>query len=134
MLESPRSQRRATVQPGESGRGYLGLVITLLVLGALAFVAIQAVPVYVHNFELEESAHELAVQVAANRIPLDTVTSAITNRAADLDLPVAFQDVSAVIDGGMVRIRIRYTVPVDLKVYTWPMHLSVSTSAPRLVY
>ena len=134
MLENPRTQLRATVQQSESGRGYLGLIITLLVLGAVAFVAVQAVPVYVHNFELEQSARDLAEQVAANRVPLDAVTSAITNRAADLDLPVAFQDVSAAIDGGMVRVRIQYTVPIDLKVYTWPLHLSVSTSAPRLVY
>ncbi len=134
MLKNPRTQLRATVQQSESGRGCLGLIITLLVLGAVAFVAVQAVPVYVHNFELEQSARDLAEQVAANRIPLDAVTSAITDRAADLDLPVAFQDVSAAIDGGMVRVRIQYTVPIDLKVYTWPLHLSVSTSAPRLVY
>jgi len=134
MFKNPRDQLRAIVQQSESGRGYLGLIITLLVLGAVAFVAVQAVPVYVHNFELEQSARDLAEQVAANRVPLDAVTSAITDRAADLDLPVAFQDVSAEIDGGMVRIRIHYTVPIDLKVYTWPLHLSVSTSAPRLVY
>lgn len=134
MLEKPGSRLGAPARQSESGRGYLSLIITLLVLGAAAFVAVQAVPVYVDNFELGQTAQDLAQQAAANRIPVDAVTPGITARAADLNLPVAFQDVDAAVEGGMVRVRIHYTVPIDLKIYTWSMHLSVSASAPRLVY
>ena|SRR5487761_24055 len=134
MLESPRMQLRLIVRRSESGAGYLGLIITLLILGVAGYAAFQIVPVYVDNYELGQTAHDLVQQVAANHIPLDAVTPGITARAEELNLPVGLQNVYASIQGGMVRVRIRYTVPIDLKVYTWPMHLSVSTSAPRLVY
>ncbi|MGH9356312.1 MAG: hypothetical protein ACRD10_09305 [Terriglobia bacterium] len=134
MLEKPESHLCAPAQQSESGRGYLSLIITVLLLGAAALIAIQAVPVYVDNFELGQTAQDLAQQAAVNHITIDAVTPGITARAADLNLPVAFQDVNASVDGGMVRVRIHYTVPIDLKIYTWSMHLSVSASAPRLVY
>lgn len=134
MLENPGAEQAMSTRGSESGTGYLGLIITLLVLGAVGYIAVQAVPVYVDNYELQQTAHDLAQEAAVNHIPLDAITSGVTGRAAELDLPVGMQNVTASVEAGMVRVRIRYTVPIDLKFCTWPMNLTVSASAPRLVY
>ncbi|MGH9359533.1 MAG: hypothetical protein ACRD4Q_07800 [Candidatus Acidiferrales bacterium] len=133
MLENPGTERPASARRSDSGKGYAGLVITLLVLVVAGYIAVQAVPVYIDNYELQQTAHDLAQQAAVNHIPLEAITPGITNRAAELDLPVGMQNVAASIEAGVVRVRVRYTVPIDLKIYTWPMNLSISTSAPRLI-
>ena len=127
-------QRLPDSRRSESGKGYLGFIITLAVLIAAGYVALQAVPVYIGNYELQQTAQDLTQQAAVNRIPLDAIMPGVTGRAAELDLPVGMQDVSTSIEGGMVRVRIHYTVPIDLKICTWPMNLSVTASAPRLAY
>lgn len=130
MRESPEQILRRP----PAGKGYLGLIVTLAVLVAAGYVASQAVPVYVDNYELEQTAHELAQEAAVNHIPVDAITAGVTGRAAELDLPVGMQNVSTSDQGGTIQVRIRYSVPIDLKFWTWPMSVSASASARRLIY
>ncbi len=134
MIASSPARARRVPARAQSGQGYFGLFVTLLVLAAGGFVALQAVPVYVHNFELQDYAHSLAENVAVDRVPPASVPSEVVARAQQLNLPVTADDVTMPAGEAAVKIRIRYTVPVDLKFYTWSLHFTISASAPRLVY
>jgi hypothetical protein len=118
----------------ETGGVHIKLIITLIILAAAAYVAFQAVPVYMHNYELSDYANSLALDVVSNRIKADEVPADVVQRSGELNLPVELGDVSVDAEETVVRIHVAYTVLVNLKVYTWPMHFSISASAPRLAY
>ncbi|MGH9397630.1 MAG: hypothetical protein ACRD18_12355 [Terriglobia bacterium] len=118
----------------ESGRGYLSLIITLVILAALAYIGIQVVPVYVDNFQLNDYLTSLAEEVAVKRVAPAEAPAAVATKAADLNLPVQSGNVQVDNGGNSIIIRVHYAVPIDLKVYTWTLHFSDSASAPSTVY
>ncbi|MGH9435533.1 MAG: hypothetical protein ACRD06_06005 [Terriglobia bacterium] len=132
MIESTSPVSRA--QGTESGRGYLGLIITLVILAALAYTGIQTVPVYVNNFQLNDYLASLVQEVAVKRVAPGDAPAAVVSKAADLNLPVATGNVEVDNGGNSVVIQVRYAVPINLKVYTWILHFSDSASAPSNVY
>lgn len=124
---------RANICPAsESGKGYASLFVTVIILLIAAFVAYEALPVYVHNYELNGYATDLAQQVAVNRVEPGDVPALIAARAQDLNLPVAPDNVKVDSGGSAVKIDIEYTALIDLRVYIWSLHFSISASAPRI--
>ena len=90
-----------------------------------AYIAIKTVPVYVHNYELQDYLRQLAVQATVQRASEDAIRKDVLKKAEDLDLPIAAEQVK-ITAGNRVSIDIDYTVPVDLKVYTWVLHFTPS--------
>ena len=125
-------QRRARMS--ESGRGTLGLIITLAILAAAGYTAFQVVPIYIHNYELNNYVNEAALEVVANRIKADDVPAAVVEKSEALNLPVELGDVRVDPEVSAVKIHVAYTVPVNLYFFIWPVHFSASASAPKLVY
>ncbi|MGH9354399.1 MAG: hypothetical protein ACRD2G_19900, partial [Terriglobia bacterium] len=129
--------RSASLRPArsrESGGGSFGFIVTLVILAAIGYVAFLVVPIYVHNYELNDYVNEVALQVVSNRIKIDDVPAAVVERSEALNLPVELGDVKMDSGGNAIRIHVAYTVPVDLFSYTWSIHFSASASAPRLAY
>ncbi|HEX5482623.1 MAG TPA: hypothetical protein VFZ08_08350 [Terriglobia bacterium] len=116
----------------ESGKGYASLFVTLIILLIAAFVAYQTLPVYVHNYELNDYTTDLAQQVAVHRVQPEDVPALIAARAQDLNLPVAPDNVKVDPGGSAVKIEVAYTALIDLWVYIWSLHFSISASAPRI--
>lgn len=92
----------------------------------MAYVAIKAVPVYVHNYELQDYIRQLAVRATVERANPDTVRNDVMARAQELDLPLTRENVKVTQSGGKIMIEVDYTVPLDLKVYTWNIHFAPS--------
>lgn len=132
MTGNPRAIRVGVLRRSESGKGYASLFITLIVLAIAAFVAYQTVPVYVHNYELNDYATGLAQQVAVNHVAPEDVPARIAARAEDLNLPVTTDNVKVEPGGSVVKIDVTYMALIDLRVYIWPLHFSISVSAPRI--
>ena len=57
-----------TDQNGERGGSKLNLLITLLIMGAMAFAAVKIVPVYVANYQFQDS-HRERIALRAHRLP-----------------------------------------------------------------
>jgi hypothetical protein len=111
-----------------SGRGYAKLIFTLLVLGAVGFVAVKTIPVYVHNYELQDFIRQLAIRATVNRTSVEAVQNDILAEAQELDLPIERRDVKVTINSYGVTIELDYRVPVDLKFYTWVLHFAPSAT------
>lgn len=118
----------------ESGGGSFGLIITLVILAAIGYIAYQVVPVYVHNYELNNYLNEVALEAVSNRIKVDDVPAAVVERCEALNLPVELGDVNMDSGGNAINIHVAYTAPVHLLSYTWVIHFTASASAPRLAY
>lgn len=109
----------------DSGAGTGKALFALLVVAAVAFVAIKTIPVYVHNYELQDFIRDLAIRATVEHSNADAIRDAVLAQARELDLPVTRDDVK-VTPGNRVTIDINYKVPVDLKVYTLVLHFTPS--------
>jgi hypothetical protein len=116
-----------------SGRGSLRLIILdLPILAALAFVAIQAGPVYLRNYHLANYIRQLADQAGARRVPADAILASVVAQARALNLPVARKNVRVGTDGSRLTIQLDDEVPIDLEVYTWVLHFEPSAEGQVL--
>jgi len=115
----------------EQGAGRGKLIFTLLVLAAVAYCAFKTVPVYVNNYELNDKIHQLAIQATVDHSSAQAVQDRVLEEAKDLGLPVTRDNVTVQV-GSVVTINVDFTVPIDLKVYTWNWHLTDSAQNKQI--
>jgi hypothetical protein len=116
----------------DSGAGNRKAIVTLAILVAIGYVAIKTIPVYVHNYELQDYIRELAIRATVAHAKADTVRDDIVAYGRDLDLPLNRDNVK-VQAGSKVTISIDYTVPINLKVYTLNLHFSDSAENRSII-
>jgi len=110
-------------QSGERGGSKLNLIMTLLFLGAMIFIAVKLVPVYVANYEFQdsiESESRFALTGYPKKGP-DDVRDDIFRKAQDLGIPAKPEDIRVSMTNGEVSIGLDYSVPIDLKVYEFTL-------------
>jgi predicted membrane protein len=106
-------------QARERGGSKLNLLITLIILAALAFTAIKIVPVYVEAYQFQDSI-EAESRFALTGYPkksMDDIKDDIFKKVQELDIPAKREDIRLNVTNGSVEIGLDYTVPIDLKVY-----------------
>jgi hypothetical protein len=106
-------------QARERGGSKLNLLITLIVLAALAFTAIKIVPVYVEAYQFQDSI-EAESRFALTGYPkksLDDIKDDIFKKVQELDIPAKREDIRLNVTNGSVEIGLDYSVPIDLKFY-----------------
>jgi YbbR domain-containing protein len=113
-----------TFEHSERGGSKMSLVITLVILGAMAFTAVKIVPVYVDNYQFQDSI-EAESRFALTGYPkksTEDVRADIYKKARELDIPVKSEDIRVNIQSGSVEIGTDYSVPIDLKVYQFSLN------------
>jgi len=121
------------MRASESGQSRLKSLLTLAAIAALIYVAIRTVPIYVNNYELEDYMRQLAIQASAVRTPAAEIQQSVLAKALDLHLPVSADQIKVEADRGNIKIEVDYTVPVDLRAYTWVLHFKPSTSNSAII-
>lgn len=100
------------------------MVITLLIVGFLAFTAIEVVPVYVNAYQFQDSMQSEA-RFALSGYPIknpDDIRNDLWQKAQDLSIPLGSKAVIRVTEVQQdVEINVDYSVPVDLKVYQFTL-------------
>ena len=100
-----------------------------LVLLVLAYLAVRLAPVYLLSLEFQRRLESLAADPASLRTPDEQIRVAIVNQAAHLGLPVKSEHVRLRRSGRGMRVEVRYTVPVDLSLYTVALHFTPKAGA-----
>ena len=103
--------------------------LSLAFLATVGFCALKIVPVYVENYQLQDFVNTEAVQ-ATVRQPQprpEDVQAEVYSKAESLGLPVERQDIEVSV-GQTVTIHVKYGVYVDLKLYTLPLHFTLSAT------
>ena len=119
----------------DSGKGYPKALFALAVLVAACFAASKIIPVFVHNYELNDYIHSLSTRMAGAGQSItnaEPVIKDVVDKANDLELPVTRENVKVTVSMSKVTIEVDYEVPVDLKVYTWVVHFTPSAESPKL--
>ena len=92
------------------------------VLAVLVILGIRLIPIYLHDQELQQFVEDVTHRAATPTSSDDVVRSWVLAKAADLGLPVAADNVHIQRSAERVRIDVRYSVRVDLPLYTVDLH------------
>jgi hypothetical protein len=113
------------MRQSETGNVEFRTFVTLAFLAALIFLAIKTIPPYVDNYQLQDQIRQISIQASARirQVTADEVRDEVVAFARAHDLPVTPDDVTVGI-ADSVSIKVDYTVPVDLKVYTLNLHFT----------
>lgn len=107
---------------GEKGGSKLKTLFVLAIFAAMAFAAVKIVPIYVTNYQLQDSMQEEATYASVNRKSADQIRTELQKRLQDLGLTVDDKSIQVSSESGNVTISLEYTVPVDLTVYQLQLH------------
>jgi hypothetical protein len=110
----------------ESGRITFKALLSLAFLGALIFVSVKVIPVYINDYEINDYLQNQTPFWLTQRASADVIRKSILAKAEDLGLPIAAEDVTVEANPSKVTVSLDYHVPVDLKVYTLPLHFTHS--------
>jgi hypothetical protein len=108
-------------QPRERGGAKLNMLITLLIVGTMGYASFKIVPVYVENYQLQDSIQtesRFALTGYPKRTP-DDVRNDVLKKAQELGLPLRAEDIQVTMNNGSVDIGAEYSVTFDLAVYQW---------------
>jgi hypothetical protein len=122
MLRSANSQDTAQ-RVGERGGSKLNALITLVIVGAMVFAAVKIVPIYVANFEFQDSIESESRFALAGypKKSADDVRDDVFKKVQELGIPAKADDIQVTINNTEVEIGLNYTVPVDLAVYQFTL-------------
>ncbi len=98
------------------------IAVGVLVLAALALFGVNLIPLYYHNYQLQEFVSATTQRVGTETKSDDFLRESVVDKAASLQLPVKVGDVHITRSGGGLRIDVRYAVRVDLPGYTVLLH------------
>jgi len=112
----------------ESGGSSLRGLLTLAVIAAVIYVAYRTLPVYINNYELQDYISQLAVQATVQHSQAADIQQSVLAKASDLNLPVSADQIKVQSNRAGVTIDVDYTVPIDLRFYTWVLHFTPSSS------
>ncbi|HVJ04377.1 MAG TPA: hypothetical protein VM578_01760 [Candidatus Saccharimonadales bacterium] len=101
-------------------------IFGLLLLFVGGFVLYKVLPVYWSDFQLGRMLEEQAINYTYNSKSDQEIANAIAEKAHDLDVPLAPEEITVVRGGGDLMISTAYTVHVDLPFY--PLDLNFKTS------
>jgi len=111
----------------ESGRITFKALMWLAFLAAVIFTGFKTIPIYINNYEFQDYIQTQTPFWLTQRVPAEAILKNVLAKAQDLDLPLAAEDVTVNANANRVTVSIDYHVPVDLKVFTLPLHFSHSS-------
>jgi hypothetical protein len=102
----------------ERGEGNLGCVVWVVLLAIGVLIAWKAVPVKVKSAEFYDYMDELA-KFSAARATSDGLRKGLMDRAQQLDIPLERKNIDIELSREKVRMKVRYTIPVEFPGYTY---------------
>src|SRR6185436_10291904 len=120
---------RRTAERGESN---MGCILWLVLLGIAVLISWKMIPVKVNSAELSDYMVEVAQFQSARNEP-DVLKQMIINRATELGIPLAKENVTVIRTGDRIRMTVDYTVPVEFPGYTYNWHFRHELDRPIFI-
>lgn len=106
----------------EKGGARLKTFFAVAILIVMIYAAVKVVPIYVTNYQLQDSLQEEATFATVNRKTADVIKTDVEQKLTDLGIQVDPSTIQVSDIMGNVTISFQYTVPVDLTVYQLQLH------------
>jgi hypothetical protein len=121
------------MRPSESGRITFKAILSLAFLAAVIYAAFKVIPVYVNNYQLQDFIQGQTPYWLTQRTGEEAVRKIIMAKAQDLDLPLTDDDLTVEANQNRVVVKIDLHVPVDLKLFTLPLHFTDSSENKSII-
>ncbi|MGO9274573.1 MAG: hypothetical protein ACLQOO_30810 [Terriglobia bacterium] len=108
--------------------GSVRLVLATAAFSVLIFIIVRSLPFLVADFHLGMQLDDIVAHDSAVQAPNEVIRGNVVRCAENLGLPVTPDNVKVSGGGGYVSVKVDYTVEVDLKVYTWVLYFSDSST------
>ena len=104
----------------ESGKGAIGLIIFLIILGFGIFFLVKYVPLKVKANEFRDEMNRINTDpdIRMRKMNQEQVLDTLLKKAQSLDLPIDKEQITISKEGDVYKIRVIFRVPVDLKIIT----------------
>ena len=109
------------IRDRERGSINFKFLFTVLFVAALVFSAIKIVPVYVTNYQFQDSMQTEA-RFALSGYPRkseDDIREDLWKEMQKQGIPARKEDIHVSIQQSLVNITLDYSVPIDLKLFQW---------------
>jgi len=108
-------------QSGERGGAKFNMLLTLLVLGSVSYVGFKVVPVYVNDYQFQDSIQQESrfAQSGYPKKSPDDIRNDVFKKAQELGLPLRSEDIRVSVSNSAVDISADYSITFDLSVYQW---------------
>ncbi len=103
----------------ERGSNNIGCFIGLVLVLAVVFAGVKAVPVRLAVAELQDFCEREGEQASLPRFSDDKITDAVYSKAIEEHLPVKKEDIKVSRDASQVHIEVKYRVVIDFLVYQY---------------
>lgn len=99
------------------------MLLTVAVLGSLAFTAVKIVPVYVANYQFQDSIENESRFALAGypKKSIDDIRGDVFKKVQELGIPAKEEDIQVTVNATNVDIGLDYTVPINLQVYQFTL-------------
>lgn len=106
----------------ERGGSRLKTLLAAAIVAAMVFAAVKIIPIYVINYQLQDSMQEEATFASVNRKSAEQIKADLEKKLDDMGIAVDEKSIQVSSYAGNVKISLEYTVPVDLTVYQLQLH------------
>ena len=108
----------------DSGNVHFKSYLTIVFLICVVYVGFKVIPVYVNSFEIEDFIRQQTPFWLTQRANSDMIRGKVLDKARELELPIDADQVQVEASSASVTVKLDYTVPVDIKVYTLKLHFT----------
>jgi len=127
-----QERRDSAHRNSERGGGKLKNVLVLAVIALLIYAAVKIVPPYFSDYQLSDKMQEQARFAVVNRYSEEQIRENLFRIIQELDIPAKRDDIKIVTSNALVKITLKYTVPVDLFFYHLDLNFSPSSENKAL--
>jgi len=123
---------RNHIRRSQLGSSRLKAIVWTAILVAFVYVCIRVVPLYVNDYQFQDTMQSAARFASVSRQSPDEIRKNLLKEAEMADMPIRLEDIKVVNRGGRVDIEANYSVTVDLHVYQWTLNFHPTASNSRL--
>jgi len=127
-----RDCRNPVRRNSERGEGKLKNFLVMAVIALLIYSAVKIVPPYFSDYQLSDKMQEQARFAVVNRYTEEQIRENLFRTMQELNIPAKRDDIKIVASNAIVKISLKYTVPVDLFFYHLDLNFSPSSENKAL--
>jgi hypothetical protein len=99
-------------------------VLGLALLAVIVLLCARTATVYRSSYRLSDYIQNIAIRASADETPADRLQAQIVDYAAHLGLSLTPAEIRIATHPGAVSIKLDYTVPVNLRLFTWNLRFT----------
>ncbi len=111
------------------GKGLLGCMIMIVLIGVAIYLTIVLVPIFYSNFNFESDIKTEVSRAGAHFLDDDTITRDILDMAKRNEILLTKQNISIDRFAGQVHINVRYAVPVNFVILDHDVVFQINASS-----